>query len=134
MDIYSKDDRSRVMSSVRSQNTKPEKIVRSTLHRLGFRFRLHSSHLPGKPDIVLPRHGKVIFVNGCFWHQHQGCPKAKRPKTNRLYWNAKLDRNIARDLENYESLASRSWRSLVIWECETKQRHQLERKLLEFFD
>ena len=132
MDRYTKADRSRLMSSVRARDTQPEIIVRSTLHRLGFRFRLHRADLPGKPDIVLPRLGKVIFVHGCFWHQHQGCPKAKRPQTNPEFWNAKLDRNIARDLENYAGLASQSWESFVIWECETWQSARLAQRLMEF--
>ena len=93
-----------MMSRVRARDTQPEIIVRSTLHRLGFRFRLQRSNLPGKPDIVLPRFRTAIFVHGCFWHQHQGCPKSKRPKTNLQFWTAKLDRNIARDSENLASL------------------------------
>jgi DNA mismatch endonuclease (patch repair protein) len=132
MDRYSKEDRSRVMSKVKSRDTQPEVIVRSTLHRLGFRFRLHRADLPGKPDIVLPRFRKLIFVNGCFWHQHQGCSRAKRPQTNVDFWNPKLDRNIARDLENNEGLASRSWESLIIWECETRQLDRLVQRLLAF--
>ena len=120
------------MSKVKSRDTQPEVIVRSTLHRLGFRFRLHRADLPGKPDIVLPRFRKVIFVNGCFWHQHQGCSRAKRPQTNVDFWNPKLDRNIARDLENNEGLASRSWESLIIWECETRQLDRLVQRLLAF--
>ena len=134
MDRYTKADRSRLMSSVRAQDTQPEIIVRSTLHRLGFRFRLHRADLPGKPDIVLPRLGKVIFVHGCFWHQHQGCSKAKRPQTNLEFWNAKLDRNIARDLENYASLTAQSWESFVIWECETRQSARLAQRLMDFLN
>lgn len=130
MDRYTKQKRSQVMSKVRSRDTQPEIVVRATLHRLGFRFRLHRAGLPGKPDIVLPKHRKVIFVNGCFWHQHDGCPRAKRPQTNVHYWNAKLDRNVARDLENYEILASRGWASIVIWECETSRSVGLTDRLL----
>ena len=132
MDRYTKADRSRIMSRVRARDTQPELIVRSTLHRLGFRFRLHRSDLPGKPDIVLPKLRKVIFVHGCFWHQHQGCSRAKRPQTNRAFWNAKLDRNIARDLENYAALICQDWESLVVWECETRQLDRLIQKLTEF--
>ena len=120
-----------MMSSVRARDTQPEIIVRSTLHRLGFRFRLHRFDLPGKPDIVLPRLRKVIFVHGCFWHQHKGCSKAKRPHTNQEFWNVKLDRNIARDSENYADLASQSWGSFVIWECETRQSPRLIQRLIE---
>ena len=132
MDRHAKADRSRMMSSVRARDTQPEIIVRSTLHRLGFRFRLHRADLPGKPDIVLPRLRKVIFVHGCFWHQHQGCSKAKRPHTNLEFWNAKLDRNIARDLGNYAGLDSQSWEWFVIWECETRQSGRLVQRLMGF--
>lgn len=132
MDRYSKADRSRIMARIGARNTQPEIIVRSTLHKMGFRFRLHRSDLPGKPDIVLPKLRKVIFVHGCFWHQHQGCSKAKRPQTNSAFWNAKLDRNIARDLENYAALISQDWESLVIWECETRQLDPLKQRLTEF--
>ena len=134
MDRHAKADRSRMMSSVRARDTQPEIIVRSKLHRLGFRFRLHRADLPGKPDIVFPGLRKVIFVHGCFWHQHQGCSKAKRPRTNVDFWNAKLDRNIARDLENYTGLASQSWESFVIWECETQQSEELAQRLMGFLD
>ena len=132
MDKYTKVDRSRIMASVRARDTQPEIIVRSMLHKMGFRFRLHRYDLPGKPDIVLPKLRKVIFVHGCFWHQHQGCPKSKRPHTNRAFWNAKLDRNIARDLENYADLTSLSWESFVIWECETRQSDRLIQRLMGF--
>ena len=132
MDRYSKVDRSRIMARIGARNTQPEIIVRSTLHKMGFRFRLHRSDLPGKPDIVLPKLRKVIFVHGCFWHQHPGCSKAKRPHTNPAFWNAKLDRNIARDLENYADLTSQSWESFVVWECETRQRDRLIQRLLKF--
>ena len=121
-----------MMSRVRTRDTQPSIIVRSTLHRLGFRFRLQTSDLPGKPDIVLPRFRTAIFVHGCFWHQHQGCPKSKRPKTNLEFWNAKLDRNITRDSENYANLSSQYWKSLVIRECETCQFSQLVQRLSEF--
>ena len=132
MDRYSKVDRSRIMARVGARDTQPEIIVRSTLHKMGFRFRLHRSDLPGKPDIVLPRLRKVIFLHGCFWHQHPGRPKAKRPQTNSAFWNAKLDRNITRDLENYADLGSQSWESLVIWECETRQTDRLIQRLKGF--
>ena len=132
MDRYSKADRSRIMARVGARDTQPEIIVRSTLHKMGFRFRLHRSDLPGKPDIVLPKLRKVIFVHGCFWHQHQGCSKAKRPQTNPAFWNAKLDRNIARDLENYADLTSQSWESFVIWECETRHSDRLIHRLMGF--
>ena len=132
MERHKETHRSRIMSSVKPRDTKPELIVRSMLHGLGFRFRLYRDDLPGKPDIVLPRLRKVVFVHGCFWHQHQGCSKARRPRTNIDFWNTKLDRNIARDLENYADLESQSWRYLVIWECETSQSDRLVRRLMGF--
>jgi len=120
------------MAKVRSQDTKPEVLVRSLIHRMGFRFRLHNKHLPGNPDIVLPRHKKIVFVHGCFWHQHEGCPHAARPASNIAYWNKKLDGNVRRDRANLEKLAALGWRVLVIWECETRNREQLILRLQEF--
>lgn len=120
------------MAKVRSQDTKPEVLVRSLIHRMGFRFRLHNKHLPGNPDIVLPRHKKIVFVHGCFWHQHEGCPHAARPASNIAYWNKKLDGNVRRDKANLEKLAALGWRVLVIWECETRNREQLILRLQEF--
>ena len=120
------------MSRVRARNTLPELTVRSALHGMGFRFRLHSRDLPGKPDIVLPRYRKVIYVHGCFWHQHRGCLKAKRPRTNEEFWNEKLDRNIARDQENYHDLVLRDWECLVIWECQTLDSNDLVERLRSF--
>lgn len=108
------------MASVRSKNTKPEMTVRSWLHRNGYRFRLHRKDLPGSPDVVLPKHRLAVFVNGCFWHQHDGCRKATLPKKNREEWRAKLLRNVERDREAVTALEDRGWRALVLWECETK--------------
>jgi len=98
-DSYDQAKRSEVMSRVKSKNTKPEVRVRSTLHGLGYRFRLHRKDLPGNPDIVLPKHRTVILVHGCFWHQHPGCRKATIPKNNHAYWERKLRRNVERDLK-----------------------------------
>lgn len=132
-DVFSPEQRSEIMAKVRSQDTKPEVLVRSLIHRMGFRFRLHNKHLPGNPDIVLPRHKKIVFVHGCFWHQHEGCPHAARPASNIAYWNKKLDGNVRRDKANLEKLAALGWRVLVIWECETRNREQLILRLQEFF-
>jgi len=96
-DVFSQEKRSWIMSRVKGRDTKPEILVRSFIFRMGFRFRLHRRDLPGTPDIVLPRHGKVIFVHGCFWHGHKRCPRSKRPTTNENFWNKKLDGNIKRD-------------------------------------
>lgn len=120
------------MAKVRGENTSPERLVRSLVHRMGYRFRLHCKDLPGKPDIVLPRHKKVIFVHGCFWHQHEGCPHAARPTSNIEYWDRKLDRNMVRDRENLHKLAYLGWNVLIVWECETRDREKLLEKLKGF--
>ncbi len=118
MDIVSKSQRSRMMSGIRSKNTKPELLVRRELHRRGYRFRLHDKKLPGKPDIVLPKYKTVIFVNGCFWHQHPKCKLVKLPSTNRKFWRAKLTANVARDRMNIEKLRRLGWRSEIVWACQ----------------
>lgn len=120
MDIYSKQKRSEMMSRVRVANTKPEMIVRRKLHSLGFRFRLHRKELPGKPDIVLTKHRAVIFVHGCFWHQHESCSKAKPPSSNVEFWENKLKENMRRDFRNVSELKRLGWHVLIVWECETK--------------
>lgn len=128
-DIYSPERRSEIMGLVRASDTKPEIFVRQCLHRLGYRFRLHDKSLPGCPDIILPRHQTVVFVHGCFWHGHS-CRKGRRPKSNRKFWDAKLDRNQDRDRENYSALRSTRWRVGVIWECETNNGRTLVEKVL----
>ena len=110
--------RSRIMSAIRGHDTTPERLVRSKLHRHGLRFRLHVRGLPGRPDIVLPRHRTVILVHGCFWHRHIGCAKSTLPATNRAWWVAKLRRNRARDRRNIRDLRVAGWRVIVVWECE----------------
>ncbi|MGI8687062.1 MAG: very short patch repair endonuclease [Thermomicrobiales bacterium] len=117
-DVYDKQTRSRVMRSVKSRDTKPEMRVRRTLHAIGYRFRLHRGDLPGKPDITLPRHRTVIFVHGCFWHQHDGCERAERPASNTAYWQRKLLRNVERDRTNYLALEVAGWHVVTLWECE----------------
>lgn len=107
------------MRKVGQKNTRPEILVRQVLHAMGHRFRLHRKDLPGVPDIVLPRLQTVVFVHGCFWHQHPGCPRARRPKTRVAYWNAKLDGNIKRDRRNIDELERLGWNVVVIWECQT---------------
>ena len=120
------------MSRVKGRDTKPELLVRSIVHRLGYRFRLHEKRLPGRPDVVLPRHRKVIFVHGCFWHGHTGCRRAARPSTNREFWDKKLDGNIARDRANIRALRRAGWKVLVIWQCAMRDRGRLEKKLVKF--
>lgn len=124
--------RSELMSAVRGRDTGPEKAIRSLLHRMGFRFRLHAAELPGKPDIVLPRHRKAIFVHGCFWHGHKKCIRSERPKSNVDFWNAKLDGNISRDLVVRKRLQSLGWRVLVIWECQIGDADRLKLRLEKF--
>lgn len=106
-----------MMSGIRGRNTKPEILLRQALHARGFRFRLHDRRLPGKPDIVLPKWRVAIQVHGCFWHRHQGCPKAATPGTNYEFWQAKFEANAARDRVVLRELISRDWRVLVVWEC-----------------
>ena len=114
------EQRSRNMSAIKSKNTKPEIKVRKILHSMGYRFRLHSKDLPGSPDIVLPKYKTVIFVHGCFWHRHENCKYASTPKTRKEFWNKKFTENKKRDSEIQEKIKILDWRSVVIWECETK--------------
>ena len=112
-------DRSANMRAIRSTGMKPELAVRSLVHKMGYRFRLHKKDLPGKPDLVFGPRRKVIFVHGCFWHCHN-CKAAHVPKSNRDYWGPKLERNRTRDRKNLDALKAAGWQSLVIWECELK--------------
>jgi DNA mismatch endonuclease (patch repair protein) len=133
-DVFSQEKRSWIMSRVKGRDTKPEILVRSFIFRMGFRFRIHRRDLPGTPDIVLPRHGKVIFVHGCFWHGHKRCPRSKRPTTNENFWNNKLDGNIKRDKRYRRELRQMGWKVLIIWECETKSPEKLLQKLERFLN
>lgn len=125
MDMFSPQKRSSVMACVKNRDTRPEKLVRSLLHAMGYRFRLHRKDLPGTPDIVLPGYGTVMFVHGCFWHQHDGCKRAKLPETNTNFWQKKLTANKKRDARIAEKLEELGWKVLVIWECELKNRDAL---------
>ena len=133
-DVFTKKERSRVMSKVRSKDTRPEMAVRRLVHSSGYRYRLHRKDLPGKPDLVFPRHEKVIFVHGCFWHGHRGCPRAARPTSNMDFWNEKLDKNMERDRRNKQKLRRQGWEVLVIWECETKRYKHMVAKIDEFLE
>ncbi len=113
--------RSRNMSAIKSKNTKPELVVRRSLHAMGYRFRLHKSNLPGKPDIVLPKYKIALFVHGCFWHRHEGCKHSTIPKTRTEFWIEKFRSNVERDKLNQAKLISMGWTPLIIWECETKK-------------
>jgi DNA mismatch endonuclease, patch repair protein len=120
-DIVDKATRSRMMSGIRSRNTRPEMKVRSALHRAGFRFRLHAQSLPGKPDLVFPKHRVVLFVHGCYWHRHEGCRIASTPSTNREFWVGKFEANIMRDRQARQALLAAGWRVAVVWECATRK-------------
>lgn len=122
------------MRRIRSRDMKPELLVRRLAHGLGYRYRLHRKTLPGKPDLVFGPRRKVIFVHGCFWHQHSECIDGRKPKSNTDYWSQKLDRNVERDAENQKALKALGWEVLVVWECETKDRNLVERKLKAFLD
>ena len=109
-----------MMAAVRGADTGPEKTVRRALHQTGFRFRLHARDLPGRPDIVLPKHCVAIFVHGCFWHRHEGCRRCTTPKANRAFWTQKFSRNLARDHEACSALERAGWRIAIVWECALK--------------
>lgn len=132
MDVFSQRKRSQIMSRIGGKDTKPELAVRSLLHNLGYRFRLHRNDLPGKPDIVLPKHKKVVFIHGCFWHGHADCPRSKRPTTNTKFWHEKLDKNIQRDKLSIDNLKELGWTVLVVWTCEVNSALKLKNKLLSF--
>lgn len=120
MDVLTPEQRSRNMSRIRSTDTKPEKRVRSLLHGMGYRFRLHVKTLPGSPDIVLPKYRTVVFVHGCFWHRHAGCKYASVPATRQEFWTAKFAENQARDRRVAELLRGEGWRVLIVWQCELR--------------
>lgn len=119
-DVHSKEIRSYNMSRIRAKNTKPEILVRRYLHKKGFRFRLHYSKLPGKPDIVLPKYRLVIFVHGCFWHSHTNCKYAVTPKSNTEWWQSKLRKNFENDLKTRAAIENLGWKVIILWECELK--------------
>lgn len=121
MDNHSKEVRSYNMSQIKSKNSKPEESVRKYLFSKGFRYRKNVKALPGSPDIVLAKYKTVVFVNGCFWHMHEGCSKFVWPKSNEEYWTKKLLRDKARDEENKEFLEKLGWKVLIVWECELKK-------------
>ena len=123
--------RSRVMSRIRSKDTGPELVIRRMIHAWGFRYRLHVRALPGTPDIVLPRHRKIIDVRGCFWHMHS-CGRCRLPETRRDEWTAKLERNRRRDKDGAQALRKGGWEVLIVWECEIKNLLRLEEKLRRF--
>ena len=129
MDNLTPGQRSRNMAAIGSKDTKPEIQFRSLLHRMGYRFRLHRKDLPGKPDVVLPKHRCVIFVHGCFWHRHSGCKDSTTPKSNTEFWTEKFRKNVARDRKNLLRLKEEGWKVIVVWQCELKDVSKLQNRL-----
>lgn len=132
-DVFTSEERSRLMARVRGKDTRPELVVRSVAHRLGYRFRLHRRELPGTPDLVLTRHRAAVFVNGCFWHGHD-CKRGALPRTNEEFWSKKIKGNAARDAVVHDQLVAAGWRVLTIWECETHDTDSIAEKLREFLN
>jgi DNA mismatch endonuclease, patch repair protein len=126
VDIVDRQRRSEMMSRIGPRNTVPELAVRSMAHRMGFRFRIHRKGLPGRPDLVFPRHRLAVFVHGCFWHRHGGCANATMPKTRPEFWRRKFRGNVERDRRSCEQLARLGWRTLVVWECEAEDPARLQ--------
>jgi DNA mismatch endonuclease (patch repair protein) len=133
IDHVSKKRRSEMMSAVRGKNTAPELLVRKAAHSLGLRFRLHSRQLPGRPDVVFPKWGTALFVNGCFWHRHPLCKKATTPKSNVPFWKSKFRENTRRDAANYAKLEALGWRVIVLWQCEVRTLDQATKRLKPYF-
>jgi DNA mismatch endonuclease (patch repair protein) len=132
--IQTAEERSRIMRAVKSRDTGAERAVRSLVHGMGYRYRLHCSDLPGKPDMVFPARRKVIFINGCFWHGHACARGDRTPKTNRDYWERKISRNRARDGSSGRELRALGWNVLVIWECQLKDEARLAASLRAFLN
>ncbi|MDR1855700.1 MAG: DNA mismatch endonuclease Vsr [Desulfovibrio sp.] len=118
-DVVDRATRSRIMAAIKGRDTGPEMLVRRFLHGRGLRYRLHDRRLPGRPDLVLPGLRTVVFVSGCFWHRHEGCPRTTMPKSNVGFWEEKFRRNVERDVRNQAALRDMGWRVIVIWGCET---------------
>lgn len=129
-DIFNPEKRSEIMSHIKGRNSGPELAVRSLLHRMGYRFRLHQKALPGRPDIVLPRYRSVIFVHGCFWHRHKDCRFAYTPKSRIDFWKAKFEANIIRDEKVNSDLERLGWQVIIVWECELRKPDQLCSRLM----
>lgn len=133
-DVLDPETRHLVMSRIRGKDTKPEMVVRRLVHSLGYRYRLHDADLPGKPDLVFASRRKVIFVHGCFWHQH-ACPNgARQPKSRIEFWKPKLEGNVERDKRNLAALIEQNWGVLVVWECETRDIDSLGEKIVGFLE
>ena len=129
MDNLTREQRKLCMTRIKAKNTKPEIAVRKVLSKLGARYRLHNSKLAGKPDIVIAKAKKIIFINGCFWHQHKNCKKQAMPKANKKYWELKLQRNIEKQAQNIKFLKKQGWKVYKIWECQTNDENKLIQKI-----
>jgi len=134
VDVLTKKQRSYNMSRIHCKNTSPEMIVRSIVHRLGYRYSLHRSDLPGKPDLVLVKHKKIIFVHGCYWHRHNCRFGRVMPSTRRKFWQRKLDGNRGRDKKNISALKKLGWKVLVVWECQLKNQKKITNKIIHFLE
>lgn len=134
MDNLTPIERSEIMSRVRSKDTKPELLVRKLVYSLGYRYRLHYWKLPGKPDMVFPMRGKIIFIHGCFWHRHKGCKLARVPKSRQEFWLQKLEENRKRDQRVNKALYRAGWSVMTIWECKLKDLERLTRRIRRFLD
>ena len=132
MDHVNRAKRSLIMAAVHSKNTKPEMIVRKLVFGMGYRYRLHSARLPGRPDMVFPGKCKVIFVHGCFWHRHKGCRYATSPKTRVEFWESKFAANVARDKRTERELKKHGWSVLTVWQCQLRDPERLARRLDDF--
>lgn len=132
MDIVDRETRSRMMGNIRGKNTKPELVVRRLAHSLGYRFRLHRRDLPGSPDITFPKFRAVIFVHGCFWHRHDGCRFCTTPSSNLSFWSEKFRRNVERDRKAEAALLGMGWRTIIVWECQTRDPSDLETTLKRY--
>lgn len=133
-DTITPQQRSETMRRVKGKDTRPEMKVRRLIHGMGYRYRLHRRDLPGTPDLTFASRRKVIFVHGCFWHRHDGCPLARMPKSKLEFWKPKLEGNKKRDKRNIETLRSSGWQVLVLWECQLKEMSKLENMIKQFLD
>ncbi|QFT71771.1 very short patch repair endonuclease [Ruegeria sp. THAF33] len=124
-DIVDKQTRSRMMAGIKGKDTKPELVLRRALHARGFRYRLHSKNLPGRPDLVFPKHHAIVFVHGCFWHRHEGCRYTTSPSTRQEFWQAKFTANVARDEAVRDKLLEDGWRIATVWECALRKPDQM---------
>ena len=125
-DIVDKQTRSRMMAGIKGKDTKPELVLRRALHARGFRYRLHSKNVPGRPDLVFPKHHAIVFVHGCFWHRHEGCRYTTTPSTRPVFWQAKFDANVIRDAAIRGQLKEAGWRVATVWECSLRKSDHVE--------